>query len=955
MAQMNMEVTMKNRFRTFWSKLDQGGLRIAALYMLVGGGWILFSDNLAAVGTQTDRISVTVSIYKGWGFMLVTGIMLYFLIQRDNHSLRAVNKNYLLLAENISDVIWVLDLNTSSFTYISPSIQQLRGLTFKEAMSETMQDSVSPASWEYLTSILPIRIEEFQRGTIRSYTDQLEQCRKDGSMIYVEVTSRFVVNSENGHLEVYGASRDINERKITEQKLHLSEETYHYLFLNHPHPMWIYDLETLSFLEVNEAAIAKYGYSRPEFLQMSIKDIRPEEELRRLMENLAQPRQSIEYSEGWHHRLKDGRLIDVSITSHSLQFNGHASALVVAQDITERKRAEEKLSASEARFFTVFHSSPIGITLTRLTDGFINDVNEAFLNMFGFTREEVIGRHTIELEIYANTTDRDRLVNLIRDQGGIHGLEVQFRRRSGEIGNLLVSAEVIELAGEQCLLSMLFDITERKRAEDAIRENARQMKAVVTSLDDIVFEFDEQGTYINVWTADESLLALPKSQLIGKQILEVLGEENGRPFAEAVKRVAMGGSTESIEYPLEVIGGKHWFVARISPILTENAPANTVSMLVRDITVRKQAEHQVQLQLQRMSVLNEIDQAISSRLDIRLSLEFLLGGALTQLGVDAASIMLLNTSNQMLEYCAGKGFQTQSIRQSRLRIGEGLLGQIGGERKVIHVSNLAGEGDRFKRAELLKQEEFVEYYGIPLIAKGLLKGVLEIFNRSPLTPDSGWVDYLETLGRQAAIAIDNAQLFEGIQQSNFELFTAYDATIAGWSHAMDLRDKETEGHSQRVTELTLKLAEKMGVNSQDRIHIRRGALLHDIGKIGVPDEILHKPGPLTEEEWGTMRQHPTHAFNMLASISYLRLALDIPYCHHEKWDGSGYPRGLKGEQIPLAARIFAIVDVWDALRSDRPYRESWSENKVLDYIRSLVGIHFDPKVVKNFLELMDGQ
>ena len=819
-----------NRFRIFWSKLDQGGLRIAALYMLVGGGWILFSDNLAAIGTQTDRISVSVSIYKGWGFMLVTGIMLYLLIQKDNHSLRAVNKNYLLLAENISDVIWVLDLNTSSFTYISPSIQQLRGLALKEAMTETIQDSISPASWEYLTSVLPLRIEEFQRGTVRSYTDQLEQYRKDGSLIWVEVTSRFAVNSETGHLEVYGASRNINERKITEKKLSESEETYRYLFLNHPHPMWIYDLKTLAFLEVNEAAIAKYGYSRAEFLRMSIKDIRPEIELRRLMENLAQPRQSIEYSEGWHHRLKDGRLIDISITSHSLQFNGHESALVIAQDVTERKRAE-----------------------------------------------------------------------------------------------------------------------------NAIRENARQMKAVVTSLDDIVFEFDEQGIYINVWTADESLLAMPKSQLIGKQILEVLGEENGRPFAEAVKRVAMGGSTESIEYPLEVIGGKHWFVARISPILTENAPANTVSMLVRDITVRKQAENQVQLQLQRMSVLNEIDQAISSRLDIRLSLEFLLGGVLTQLGVDAASIMLLNTSNQMLEYCAGKGFRTQAIRQSRLRIGEGLLGQIGNERKVIHVSNLAGEGDRFKRAELLKQEEFVEYYGIPLIAKGLLKGVLEIFNRSPLIPDSGWVDYLETLGRQAAIAIDNAQLFEGIQQSNFELFTAYDATIAGWSHAMDLRDKETEGHSQRVTELTLKLAEKMEVNSQDRIHIRRGALLHDIGKIGVPDEILHKPVPLTDEEWSIMRQHPTHAFNMLMSISYLRLALDIPYCHHEKWNGSGYPRGLKGEQIPLAARIFAIVDVWDALRSNRPYRESWPENKVLEYIRSLVGIHFDPKVVKNFLELMEGQ
>ncbi len=184
-----------------------------------------------------------------------------------------------------------------------------------------------------------------------------------------------------------------------------------------------------------------------------------------------------------------------------------------------------------------------------------------------------------------------------------------------------------------------------------------------------------------------------------------------------------------------------------------------------------------------------------------------------------------------------------------------------------------------------------------------------------------------------------------------ELALAYDATIEGWSHALDLRDKETEGHTLRVTEMAMELARAMGVGDEELIHIRRGALLHDIGKMGVPDSILLKPDKLSDEEWVVMRKHPRFAYEMLVPIDYLKPAIDIPYCHHEKWDGTGYPRGLKGEQIPLAARLFAIVDVWDALRSDRTYRKGWTEEETLKYIRSLSGTHFDPKVVEMFLDM----
>ena len=185
-----------------------------------------------------------------------------------------------------------------------------------------------------------------------------------------------------------------------------------------------------------------------------------------------------------------------------------------------------------------------------------------------------------------------------------------------------------------------------------------------------------------------------------------------------------------------------------------------------------------------------------------------------------------------------------------------------------------------------------------------------------------------------------------------ELLQAYDATIESWARALELRDVEPEGHSQRVTEMAVQLARAVGLEERDLVHVRRGALLHDIGKMGVPDRILFKLGPLTEDEWDVMRQHPLYAYELLAPIAYLRPALDIPYCHHEKWDGTGYPQGLEREQIPLAARLFAVVDVWDALYADRCYRAAWPEDDVNDYLHEQAGKHFDPQMVEAFFDLL---
>jgi putative nucleotidyltransferase with HDIG domain len=214
------------------------------------------------------------------------------------------------------------------------------------------------------------------------------------------------------------------------------------------------------------------------------------------------------------------------------------------------------------------------------------------------------------------------------------------------------------------------------------------------------------------------------------------------------------------------------------------------------------------------------------------------------------------------------------------------------------------------------------------------------------------IDLSYVLSYQVSFAIANAQLYKRAQQAVADISQAYNATLEGWSRVLDMRDHVTEEHTHRVTDLTIALAKRMGLPESELGHIRRGALLHDIGKMGIPDSILQKPEPLTETEWRIMQTHPEKALQILSRIEYLAPAIDIPYCHHEKWDGTGYPRKLKGEEIPLSARVFAVVDVFDALTSDRPYRKAWEKEKALQYIREQSGRHFFPDAVEAFFEIV---
>jgi len=398
---------------------------------------------------------------------------------------------------------------------------------------------------------------------------------------------------------------------------------------------------------------------------------------------------------------------------------------------------------------------------------------------------------------------------------------------------------------------------------------------------------------------------------------------------------------------MHVADRRYWFEARLAPY-----SQSQFLLTARDITKCRETESLMKRQMQQLSALRSIDLAIASGLDLNLLLSMLVDRVAELMHVDAVAILLLNPKTNLLEFAAGKGFHSNILQHTRLKLGEGCAGRVAVERRMINIPDLRKNMMEFGRSPYFSKEDFIVYYGMPLMAKGRVLGVLEIFHRSPLSPDVDWLSFLGMMAGQAAIAIDSAVMFHDIQKSNIELSLAYDATIEGLSHALDLRDRETKEHTLRVTNLTVKLATRLGVGESDLVHIRRGAVLHDIGKVALPDSILFKPGPLLDEEWQLMRRHPEIAVELLSPVTYLAPAIKIPHWHHEKWDGTGYPDHLRGEQIPFPARLFALADVYDALISDRPYRPAWSKQDAIRYIDSQAGIHFDPKMVPEFLDLV---
>lgn len=499
------------------------------------------------------------------------------------------------------------------------------------------------------------------------------------------------------------------------------------------------------------------------------------------------------------------------------------------------------------------------------------------------------------------------------------------------------------------------EIEMRKRSDKMLHDSEERFRSVAENANDAIIYIDGHGEIIFWNRASENIFGYLVDEIVGKSFALIIPERLREAHRKGMERVRNKGGSSVIGETVELIGLKKdgsEFPLEMSISTWKTGDKPYFTAVIRDITQRKKADEVIKNQVSRLSALRSIDRAIISSLDLDVTLDVFLAHVKSELKIDAASVLLFDQDTQLLEYKAGIGFQTNALKHTQLRIGESHAGRAAKERNIINISNLKEEPSGFARSLQFSKEGFVSYFAIPLIAKGVILGVIEIFHRGQLDVQPDWIEFFEAIADQGAIALDNSFLFNKLQSSNVDLSLAYDRTLEGWSHALDMRDKETEGHSRRVTEMAVRIAHEFQIKGEDLQNIRRGALLHDIGKMGIPDNILLKPGELTEEEWVIMKLHPVFAHDLLYPIEFLRPAIDIPYYHHEKWDGTGYPKGLKGEEIPLSARIFAVVDVWDALNSDRPYRPAWPREKVIEHISSLVGTHFDAGVVEMFLAMI---
>ena len=685
-------------------------------------------------------------------------------------------------------------------------------------------------------------------------------------------------------------------------------------------------------------------------------------------------------------------LLEASLSP--LQKNDEILAWVaLIRDVTELKKAQRELAQSEERYRTIFENTGSATILVE-ENMTISLANQEFARIVGLPKEEIEGKKKFtqffaspfvsqmveyhqKRRINPQVVPKQYTTHLIDQEGNVREVlaSVDLIPHTKQSIASLVDVTDLRMAEQQIafqldMLSRLYrgaqELSETldlsKLAQLAVRHSVEEFRVKValflTSKENKEWEvlsvFPSSYPFVlNSWLdspeKDQFLDDLMKN---GSSLVVNFTEETTYPQLEETVK---GWDIKEIEAfllgkPPDSWGVLLWLIDK--PDFLSSLSDFTLAFIHQVTTSGEKAQlfSRLQRYINMMRSLHSIDRAIASSLDLQMVLDFTLQEALHHLKIDALGIYLINSS--LLHYRAGLGFLFPEVASYQFRLGEGALGGVVLEKKPLFIPQIKEE-DKQNLPPFIEKEGFLSLFAVPLVAKGKTQGVLMALHRLPFYPSSNWTDFLTTIGGQLSIAIDNITMFEELHRSHIELTLAYDTTIEGWAQALELRDRETEGHTRRVAELTVKLAQTLGIKSEDLIHIRRGALLHDIGKMGIPDQILLKPGPLTSEEWKIMKKHPVYAWELLSPIEYLRPALDIPYCHHERWDGTGYPRGLKGEEIPLSARIFAVVDVWDALISNRPYRSAWSRDKAREYIKEQAGHHFDPQVVEKFLELLE--
>ena len=814
----------------------------------------------------------------------------------------------------------------------------------EEFRAVPLMDHVAPESKDAILRLM----QNVTEGKLADQRFSYTIVRKDGSLRDLEIST--------SHVDLAGVTytlstfRDVTEKKKAEDELRALARRHEALLAAIPEIVMEVDNRKV-YTWANPAGIEFFGEG---VIGRAAADyFEGEQATYAQVQPLFDGYEGTVYVESWQRR-KDGEKRLLAWWCRTLHDSrGEATgALSSARDITEQRMAEEQIQ-SLSRFPTE-NPNPVMRVESDGTLLYANAASRPFLTMWGIEVGRLVPEECRVLigDVHASAVNRE--------------IEIAVAGRV-----FLCTLTPIPNAGYVNVYGR--DVTERKQAEENLRESEEKYRTLIELSPDPIFIHTE-GVVSFANSAGLALLgAESPGQILGKPVLDLIHPD----YREIVARRFREGVKENRAIPLSeekylrLDGTIVDVEVMAKPIVLQGKVCAQIMM--RDITERKQAQDRLarqaeelrqrneelarlnehsERQMRRMVAMRAIDVAITSSFKLELVLNILLGQLGDLLGADAADVLVYQPDLQTFRFASGRGFRGPVPQQTYLRKAESYANQAAQERRIVRVPRLEERDNVARMYPKIAGEGFTSYLCLPLLSKGYVKGVLEIFHRRELQLDPEEESFLEIVAGEAAIAIDNAELFDGLQSTNDELTLAYNDTLTGWARTLELRDRGTAGEAQRLADLTIRLAQTVGAEQNEMVLMYRGAILHDIGMMGIPDVILQKPGPLTEEEWAVVRRHPQMAYDLLSPINYLRSSLDIPFCHHEKWDGTGYPRGLREHQIPLPARIFAAVDVWDAMRSDRPYRRARTDAEARDYLQRESGRHFDPAVVQGLIELL---
>ena len=638
----------------------------------------------------------------------------------------------------------------------------------------------------------------------------------------------------------------------------------------------------------------------------------------------------------------EGQVFDVFYSPYYDE-HGHIPGIVgMGINVTERV-----LALKELRLLTEIVEQSTDSIIYTDPEFRITYVNNATEELFGWSLQELQGKTPALLNAEPFSDEfQQKIYATISKREAFSG-EALNRRKDGSTFYCEMKISAITDSDDNITgyMSLQRDITQRLQNEAQMQLQSMALNAAANG----IMITDTEGTVIWVNPALSTLTGYPPAEVIGKKpsILNS-GTHPADFFKQLWETISSGKVWEGQITNRRKDGQQYIDEQTITPVFDNSGQITHYIAIKQDISERIRAEEKLKRKLTESSIMKRISMAGAALIDEDVLIETITGVISSSFYSDHLGVLLIDeTEGYLYPHPSYIGINEEDFSK-KVGIGQGVSGKVAEMGKPLLISDVSNFPEYISTLSGLRSEICV-----PLVVSEKLIGIINVESKELNAFSQEDLQLLTTISSQLATAIERTRLYKELIHSNQELSVAYDRTLEGWASALELRDHETQGHTERVTQLAVTLAQETGMQEPELTQLRRGSLLHDIGKIGIPDSILFKPGPLSEMEIAVMQQHPVYAKNLLARIPFLKPALEIPYYHHEKWDGTGYPVGLKGEDIPLAARIFAIADVFDALTSSRPYRAAWGKQEALNYIVFQSGKHFDSRLVDVFTRLVE--